>query len=64
MSFLVTLASIEVFFGSVQDFNFGCGVFAHDFCWFQLQWPQDWCAIHITAKELVPIVLAAALWGI
>ena len=31
--------------------------------WFQLQWPEDWHTIHIAAKELVPVVLTAALWG-
>ncbi len=25
-------------------------------------WPPSWEAINITAKELVPIVIAAALW--
>ena len=33
--------------------SFGCGVF-------HIKWPENWHAIHI---ELVPIVIAAALWG-
>ncbi len=35
------------------------------FCntWFQASCPPSWEAINITAKELVPIVIAAALWG-
>ena len=31
--------------------------------WFQLQWLPAWANINIMVKELVPIVLAAALWG-
>ena len=31
--------------------------------WFQLQWPQAWSAVAIAPKELVPIVVAATLWG-
>ena len=29
---------------------------------FQLQWPTNWENEHISAKEIVPIVLTAALW--
>ena len=46
--------------------TFGCGAFTvhHGYHgWFQLVWPPSWQATHITAKELVPIVIAAALWG-
>ena len=31
--------------------------------WFQLQWPDSWSSIHITVKELVPVVIACAVWG-
>ena len=31
--------------------------------WFEKQWPHTWEDIDITVKELVPIVVAAALWG-
>lgn len=41
---------------------FGCGVFSLSHGWFQLEWPESWHAINIAAKELVPIVIAAALW--
>ena len=30
---------------------------------FQLKLPGSWDGIHITAKELLPIVIGAALWG-
>ena len=31
--------------------------------WFKLSWPQSWSAASISAKELVPTVVAAAIWG-
>ena len=43
--------------------SFGCGAFARAYGWFQVAWPQSWHSIHITAKELVPVVVAAAVWG-
>ena len=53
--------SIEVF--SDASGTFGCGAFSYSDGWFQLQWPASWQDIHITAKELVPIVISAAIWG-
>ncbi len=42
--------------------SYGCGaIFGNT--WFQASWPPSWEAISITAKELVPIVIAAAFWG-
>ena len=31
--------------------------------WFQLAWPSSWDSVDIPIKELVPIVVSAALWG-
>ena len=31
--------------------------------WFQLEWPSQWADKTIAPKELVPIVIAMALWG-
>ncbi len=31
--------------------------------WFQLKFPDSWSELHITVKELLPIVLAVAMWG-
>ena len=59
--FPATTMSLEVF--SDASGSFGCGAFTSSLGWFQLQWPTAWHATHITAKELVPIVIAAALWG-
>ncbi len=42
--------------------SYGCGaIFGNT--WFQVLCPPSWAAINITAKELVPIVIAAACWG-
>lgn len=31
--------------------------------WFQCEWKGAWSDVHITAKELLPIVIACVLWG-
>lgn len=51
--------------------HFGCGAFCSGTqAWFQLQWPQsyarDWVRLKeesIALKELLPIILACAIWG-
>ena len=42
--------------------NWGCGAFSSGE-WFQLQWDSSMTPVHITVKELIPIVIAAMLWG-
>ena len=42
--------------------RWGCGAFC-ELSWFQLQWPESIQQAHISVKELVPIVLAVAVWG-
>ena len=42
--------------------KWGCGAFSEDKS-FQLRWPAELQDCHITVKELVPIVLAAGIWG-
>ena len=42
--------------------GWGCGAFYRD-KWFQLPWNEPVRQYHITVKELIPIVVAAALWG-
>ena len=42
--------------------RWGCGAFSERE-WFQLRWPEVTRELHITVKELIPIVLAAAVWG-
>ena len=44
--------------------SFGCGAFCLEPSeWFQLKWPPSWLDIGIAVKELVPVVIAVALWG-
>ena len=43
--------------------GWGCGAFSSSGEWFQFPWPENWKAVHITEKELIPIVIAATLWG-
>ena len=62
MSFFpVTTPPIHVF--SDASGSFGCGAYSSTYGWFQLQWPEAWHSVHIAAKELVPVVIAAAMWG-
>lgn len=42
--------------------NFGCGA-VWGLQWLQGVWPPDWHQVNIMAKELVPVVLACAMWG-
>lgn len=43
-----------------------CGTLTSSGTWFQLQWPESWSSVHIAIaiKELVPIVLVCAEWGL
>ena len=42
--------------------SWGCGAICQGH-WFQLQWDKNSEAYHISIKELLPIVIAAAIWG-
>ena len=57
--FPATSTSSEVFSDAAG--TFGCGAFTSTHYWFQIAWSDDWQSIHITAKELLPIVAVAAL---
>ena len=59
--FLLPTPSIHIY--SDASGSFGCGAFGPTTGSFQLQWPTHWSSIGIAIKELVPIVVAAALWG-
>ncbi len=41
--------------------SWGCGAYTSMGCWFQLKFPDSWLDVHITAKELLPIVLAVGV---
>ncbi len=42
--------------------SWGCGGHWED-KWFQCQWTKDWEGEGISVKEMLPVVLACALWG-
>ena len=42
--------------------NWGCGAHSEAGDWFQLPWSGAWRDAHITCKELLPIVVACAVW--
>ena len=42
--------------------GWGCGAFCGSE-WFQLRWDSHVAPLHITIKELLPIVVAVAIWG-
>ena len=42
--------------------NWGCGAW-HEDEWFQIEWDQHTRELHIAAKELIPIIIAAIIWG-
>lgn len=41
----------------------GCGAFQVGGSWWALRWPDAWTGSSIAVLELVPVVVAAALWG-
>ena len=45
--------------------SWGCGAFrsSRPQHWFQFEWPQHWEGVNIAVKEMVPFVIAAAMWG-
>lgn len=43
--------------------SWGCGAVAEGLGWFQFSWPPHWDKVDISTKELVPIAVAAAVWG-
>ena len=44
--------------------SWGCGAFKSEpIQFFQLQWPESYSHIGIAAKELLPMVASAAIWG-
>ena len=43
--------------------SWDCGAYLLTGAWFQLEWPKSWASTYITVKELLPLVLAIAMWG-
>ena len=42
--------------------SFGCGAIWGD-RWLQLKWPPSFATVVIAPKELIPVVMACAIWG-
>ena len=42
--------------------SWGCGAYSGKE-WFQLQWPTTMPGCHISVKEMIPVVIAAVVWG-
>ena len=55
--------SSQVVLTSDASGSWGCGVFTSAGECFQLELLSSWDGIHITIKELLPIVIGAAVWG-
>ena len=55
-------ANPQVFVTSDASGNWGCGAFEGT-KWLQFKWPRLMEACHISVKEIIPIVMAAAIWG-
>ena len=62
MMFNANKLRCSVVMASDTSGRWGCGAFSES-RWFQLRWPASTQECHVTVKELVPIVLAAAVWG-
>ena len=52
----------DVEFSSDASGSWGCGAVWED-RWLQLAWHGTWSDVYIATKELLPIVLACAVWG-
>ena len=52
----------DIIFSSDASGAWGCGAVWQSH-WFQCQWSPSWAGINIAIKELVPVVLAVAVWG-
>ena len=61
-SLLVNSNSREVSVTSDASGSWGCGAWQGN-KWFQLQWDANSQSLHISAKELIPILIAAVVWG-
>ena len=42
--------------------SWGCGAWFEN-SWFSIKWEQNHSTLHITVKEIVPIIISAIIWG-
>ena len=59
---LLEQATLDIVVHSNASGSWGFGAVATS-TWFHGSWPSHWGSVNITAKELLPIVLAASIWG-
>ena len=62
MLFQMDRLNPQVFVTSDASGSWGCGAYVCN-TWFQFQWPQEMIDEHSAIKELIPVVVAAAIWG-
>ena len=62
MLFTYNLRHPQVHVLSDASGSWGCAALTGK-AWFQLKWPTDSDSGHISAKEMLPVVLAAMVWG-
>ena len=43
--------------------SFGCGALVDPVGYIQIEWPEGWDGTDISVKEMVPVVVAAAVWA-
>ena len=61
---ILPLSQPSVTVASDASGSWGCGAFSQlTGEWFQLTWPPSWNQVNIAVKEMLPIVVAAAVWG-
>ena len=55
---------VDAWLTSDTSRSWGCGAYFH-WCWFNVSWIAYplWTDVPIAVKELLPIVIACALWG-
>ena len=61
-SLIIHPESRKVVITSDASGSWGCGAW-HEKEWFQLAWDKGSQLLHIAAKELIPIVIGAVVWG-
>lgn len=61
-SLLIAQDSSVITLHSDASGSWGCGAWKTT-DWFQIQWGSASCHLHIAAKEMVPIIVAAIVWG-
>ena len=61
-SLIISTSSKIVSFTSDASGSWGCGAW-HGNRWFQLQWDSHCRLLHIAAKELIPVIITAVVWG-